>query len=406
MKTSRKRMNRLRLLTGLLFIVGSAWAQPRLSPAAQVSLLTAGPGDELYSVFGHTALRVTDPMQGIDRIYGYGGFNFNTDNFYVKFLRGTLPYWLTIDNPYDFLYAYQAENRTLREQLLNLSPAQKQRIFGLLEENYKPENREYSYKFYYDNCATRPYDMIVKAGGDSLQLDPAQSAKLSRKSYRQWMNDYLGEKPWARFGMNLAVGRPADHVATAREAMYLPDNVFAQIESAKIRQASGQLLPLVARAQTLYQQNKPFKETPPLYALPEFLFLLLLILVAALTYRQYTLGLHGFWLDRLLFGVAGLSGWILFLLWVATDHGVTAWNPALLWLFPLHVPLIYWVTRPKNQRYLGVYFRTTAVLLTIGFFLSQVPGPADTLLIAMLYIRAFYQASFKPKTQAVSTTTA
>ncbi len=393
------------LLCWLLMAAQVANAQFRLSPSAQVSLITVAPGEELYSSFGHLGLRVYDPLLGLDRLYGYGTFDFRADNFYLKFIRGTLPYQLSVNALYDEMYGWQIENRTVREQILNLNASQKQRLLDGLEENYKPENRTYQYKFYYDNCATRPPGRIIQTCGDSLRFNPAKDAELSKKSYREWMNDYLGEKPWARFGMNLAVGRPADHVATATEAMYLPNNVHDRMAAATILQPNGQTRPLVAREQVLYQTRNVIKQTPPLWAIPEFFFLAVLVLVGYLTYRHYQNGVRGLGLDRLLFGISGLAGWILFLLWVGTNHGVTAWNPALLWLFPLHFPMIYWVTRPKNQQYLGVYFRVVGVLLALGFLFSKVPGPADGMFIITLYIRAFYQARFKQKTELQSITT-
>lgn len=403
-----KTMNSFRWLVAcglLLLTVSGANAQYRLLPSAQVSLITVAPGEELYSSFGHLGLRVYDPSTGLDRLYGYGTFDFRTDNFYLKFIRGTLPYQLSVIPLYDELYGWQMENRTVREQILNLSPSQKQRLFDGLEENYKPENRTYAYKFYYDNCATRPPGRIMQICGDSLRFNPAKDAELSKKSYREWMNDYLGEKPWARFGMNLAVGRPADHVTTAAESMYLPNNVHDRLSAATLLQPNGQTIPLIAREQPLFQAQNVIKQTPPLWAIPEFFFLVVLIAVSYLTYRHYQTGVRGLGLDRLLFGISGLAGWILFLLWVATDHGVTAWNPAVLWLFSLHFPLIYWVTRPQNQRHLGLYFRVVGVLLALGFLFSKVPGPADGMFIITLYVRAFYQARFKPKPKIQSVTT-
>ena len=158
------------LLFCLSFIIHHSSFSQALSPSAQASLMTFGPGEDLYSVFGHTGIRIKDLGLGFDRVYGYGQFDFRTDNFYVKFLRGTLPYQIGVNDMYSILYAYQAENRTIREQTLNLSPAQKQRLFQALETNLLPENREYQYKFYYDNCATRPRDMLVNACGDSLTV--------------------------------------------------------------------------------------------------------------------------------------------------------------------------------------------------------------------------------------------
>ncbi|MBO0939591.1 DUF4105 domain-containing protein [Fibrella sp. HMF5335] len=379
-----------------LFIFHSSEAQV-LSPAARVSLITYGPGqDDISSVFGHTEIRIVDPMMGLDRDYSYGGFDYNADSFVLKFLRGTLPYRISSHQIGQVAWYYQQNNRSIREQTLSLSGPQKQRLYEALETNLLPQNREYRYKFYYDNCSTRPRDMISAAMGDSLVWAP--TVKQPTKSYRAWMNDYLGAKPWERLGMNLAIGRPADKITTGWEAMYLPNNVFNELTRAQVRTANGKLLPVVTQTQTLFEGQSVFKDTLPIVVYPDFVFLVLFALVAFLTWQQWNsnrLGLvsKGRWLDRLLFGFAGIWGWFLFLLWFATDHGVTTWNSTLLWLMPLHIPGVFWATSTNRHPYqAGMYFRITAVLLFVSLFLSPAPGFADELFIGTLLVRALYRS--------------
>ncbi|GAB3511872.1 DUF4105 domain-containing protein [Spirosoma knui] len=358
----------------------------QLSPSAQISLLTVGPGEELYSVFGHTAIRIYDPSQNMDVTYGWGGFRFSEDNFYVKFLRGTLPYYIDGYDMYPFLYAYQADNRTVREQLLNLTSAQKNRLWSQIQENYRPENRTYQYKFFYDNCATRPRDVIARACGDSLNV-PTRLKKTG-KSYRDWMNDHLGEKPWAKLGMNLAIGQPADEQTDGWHAMYLPGNVHDQMAQAMLRSPTGQIRPLVTRDQALYTATTTIRQQIPFFFDPNVVFTILGVVVVLVTVRRYQQGRVDRWLDRLLFGVSGFLGWFLFLLWVGTDHGVTAWNPTLLYLMPLHLPLIYWATgRNSTSRRRTTYFGLTAVLILLGMILSNVPGGVDVVYPLMLLVR-------------------
>jgi len=377
------------VLTGLWVLNGLGPIEARgqtLTPAARISLITVSPGSELYSSFGHTAIRVYDPGVGQERIFGWGTFDFRTDNFYVKFLRGTLPYTISVTDIYAMMYEYQIEHRTLREQVLNLSAAQRQQLFNLLMENYQPENRTYQYKFYYDNCATRPRDKIAQVCGDSLTV-PTRT-RSTGKSYRDWMNDYLGEKPWAQLGMNLALGTPADVITTGWQAMYLPDQVHDQLARSTVRQANGQVVPLVASDTTLYQAPKTVKKEVPFIFDPNVVFTFLAIGLTFFTIRRYQRGRVDRWLDRLLFGTAGVLGWFLFLLWVGTDHGVTAWNPTLLWLMPLHMPLIYWATGlGTTARRRSVYFGLTAVLILVGMVVSKVPGGVDILFPLALLIR-------------------
>ena len=350
-------------------------------------------------MFGHTEIRVNDPVTGIDRNYSYGGFDYAADYFVLKFLRGTLPYTLSTHTLYEAIPYYQHYNRSIREQELNLSAPQRQRLFSALEENALPQNRLYRYKFFYDNCSTRPRDMITAAMGDSLVWAP--TVKQPTKSYRAWMNDHLGAKPWERLGMNLAIGRPADKITTGWEAMYLPNNVFDELMRAQVHTANGRLLPVVTQTQTLFEGQSIFKDTLPIVIYPDFVFLVLFALVAFLTWQQWNsnrLGLvsKGRWPDRLLFGFAGIWGWFLLLLWFATDHGVTTWNSTLLWLMPLHIPGVFWATSVKRHPYqAGMYFRITAALLFISLFLSPAPGFADELFIGMLLVRALYRSWVK-----------
>ena len=385
---SKPMVNRFLILLSIycsLATVHPSWAQ-NYSPSSRVSLLTFGPGEDLYSVFGHTAIRIYDPTQNIDRTFGWGGFRFAENNFYVKFLRGTLPYYIDAYDMSLMMYAYQAENRTIREQVLNLSPAQKQQLFSVLATNMLPENQTYQYKFFYDNCATRPRDVLTRACGDSLTM--LSRSRMTGKSYRDWMNDYLGEKPWAKVGMNLAIGQPADEQTDGWHAMYLPDNVHDQMGHATLRQADGKVVPLVIADQTLFKAARTFPQELPLLFDPNVVFAILAVVITLVTIRRYTFGHVDRWLDRLLFGISGFLGWFLFLLWVATDHGVTAWNPTLLYLMPLHLPLIYWATNGNaTARRRTMYFGITAGLTILGMILSKVPGGVDVLFPMTLLVR-------------------
>ena len=158
-----------------------------LSPTGKISLLTVSPGEELYSAFGHSALWVYDYERGIDRVYNYGTFDFRTKGFYLKFVQGTLPYTLSVSSSYNILKGSRQSNRSVIEQELNLSSTQKEKLFLFLETNYLPENRQYLYKFFYDNCSTRLRDALVAACGDSLVYSN-QPILGKAKSYRQLMN--------------------------------------------------------------------------------------------------------------------------------------------------------------------------------------------------------------------------
>jgi hypothetical protein len=148
----------------ILFLVTTYQAiaqKQQLSDQAVISLITADPGEELYSLFGHSAIRVKDTVNNQDLVFNYGTFNFNTPNFYMKFTRGKLLYMLSIQQFDRFKRSYEYEKRDLKEQILNLTQDQKQAIFQFLLWNYQPENRYYKYDFFFDNCATRIRDVFI-----------------------------------------------------------------------------------------------------------------------------------------------------------------------------------------------------------------------------------------------------
>ncbi|WP_310586060.1 lipoprotein N-acyltransferase Lnb domain-containing protein [Telluribacter humicola] len=378
----------LSLVVGVLGLGNHHSFSQQLSPAARVSLITYGPGDDdISSAFGHTEIRIVDPIFGIDQNYSYGGFNYRADWFILKFIQGTLLYYIDIHNINRVAYYYQQANRSIQEQALNLSPSQRQQLFAALEENYLPQNRYYRYKFYYDNCATRPRDMIAQACGDSLTI-PSRS-RMTGKSYRDWMNDYLTGKPWYQLGMNLALGYPSDEQTDGWQAMYLPDQLSDQLRHATIRQANGQVVPLVQSEPTLFAAEKVVRQPVPFVAEPDVVFTLLSILVIGFTIGRYLRGRRvDRWLDWLLFGVSGFVGWFLVVLWLIRDDGVTAWNPTLLYLLPLHVPLVYWATgTTTTSKGRATYFGITAGFILLGMYLSNIPGWFDVVYPLMLLVR-------------------
>jgi len=362
------------------FSINNSVSAQSLSLQAKVSLLTMAPGEELYTSFGHTAFWIQDPAMGIDRVYNYGTFDFRTGNFYWKFIRGTLPYQLSA---YPFQYAIgeaQADNRSLKEQVLNLSPEQKQRLYDLLETNYLPENRQYFYKFYYDNCATRPRDILKAAVGNGFAWTPV--AEIEGKSYRAWMNKYLDYQPFARLGMNIAIGQPANEIASFEGAMYLPDNLMAAVAKAK---NVGQ--PLVSGT------NQLFVAQPEVHGLTAgwlqvLLFALAGSVIAWLRYRHRQ---APFWLDKVLFVAAGTVGLLLLFLWFGTDHGVPDWNASLLIYSPTHLAVAFLLRKPSHFRWLFWYCVIFSLLGITGFVLTA--PESHTFLVDVVLIYRLIQLS-------------
>jgi hypothetical protein len=343
---------------------GFAQLPRHLSEKAQISLLTIYPGKELYATFGHSAIRVVDPEYQIDRLYNYDTFDFEEPGFYLKFARGQLDYFLSAYS-YEFAeYLYREERRPIIEQVLNLSLPMKDKIFRFLEWNYLPENRGYRYDFFFDNCATRIRDVFIKNLGDSLQLYLNDERQLS---FRQYIDLYLDNHPFSDFGMDLGLGTEADRIATAWEAMFLPDYLYESF-SGGIITIDGQKMPFVAQMDTLLWVERA---DAPSFAFPwaDIIIWGLLVLVASVTVFSYrkkgnpSLKYRG--IDTVLFGVTGLAGIMILFLWFGTDHKVTPDNWNLLWAWPMHVIIFFFLFSTKKRSWLFWYFAANSAVMLI-----------------------------------------
>lgn len=215
------------IITIILFCLSWTIPAQTLSPTATVELLTCGPGEELYARYGHTAIRINDPEQGIDWTFNYGLFDFNTEGFYLKFIQGYTYYLLGAEPTESFMAQYRYEQRPVYSQTLRLSPEQKDALWYALLLNYQPENRTYLYNFVFDNCATRPYHLIRQAIGDSLQSDyPGWCGQ----SYRTYLSHYTGPWSWADFGINLLFGPKADQPMNDQQRLFLPEELMKWME--------------------------------------------------------------------------------------------------------------------------------------------------------------------------------
>jgi hypothetical protein len=240
----------------------------------------------------------------------------------------------------EFNYNAQYEKRGMIAQKLQLDSLQKNAIFQALETNLLPENREYAYKFFYDNCSTRIRDMIENAAPGKYRW--SQNPSLEGKSYRDWMNKYLATNSWVTLGMNLALGIPSNVKANASQACYLPDNLAAATNL-----ANG----LSANPVSLFD-GEIAPETGFDFSGPYVILGMLSLLIGFLSYKNA----FPYAADVTLFSLIGMLAWFVFFLGTATNHEVMAWNPASLMLFPLNFPLVIWFARNpmKWKRYLQV----------------------------------------------------
>lgn len=363
-------------------------AEIGLTSASQIRIITCGPYQgELYSAFGHSAIRVTDSAQGIDAIFNYGVFNFNQPHFYLNFARGYLNYRLAVE-PYDlFLQQYIDENRFVHEQILNLDLGERQQLFNFLQWNARPENMHYNYDYFYDNCAIRIRDALKRNFGDRLQFDG--SYIQNHKTIRQLCDSYLQQQPWGALGIDICLGLPMDTTANSYMYMFLPDYIEQGFNHATII-SNGGIKPLVK--QTIIT-NKEIPQPAETELFTPFVVTVLLLLFGLwLTYRGYKHGKSHRWFDIIIFSITGLLGWLLFLLWIATDHHAAAQNFNLLWAIPFHFPVALFLIRKKKTAFIRWYFGITGIicliLLVTWAFLPQHLHYALAPWVILLLVRA------------------
>ena len=356
------------LFFSLSVVTMQAQEPKRVIPdSIRISLLTCASGEEIYSLFGHTAIRYENYTRGIDAVFNYGIFNFNAPNFILRFALGETDYQLGVTDYERFAAEYYYLERDVWQQELNLTVQEKEKLIMLLEENYRPENRVYRYNFFYDNCATRPRDKIEEsiAGKVIYPVEPQDGSR----TFREIVHQYCKGHPWARFGIDLCIGSEADRPITQRQMMFAPFYLMDAFAGAQITGDSIQR-PLVTDSELIVdatpEEDESFWIPTPLQSA-----LLLFILTAAATIygiRRRT-GLWG--VDLILFGTAGIAGCILAFLALFSEHPAVSSNFLLFVFHPgqlLFLPyIIYCVRKGKKCWYL------TLKLIILTFFIVLFP---------------------------------
>lgn len=359
-----------------------------LSDKAEVSVLTVGPGTDLNDAFGHSAFRIKDPSTRLDVVYGYGEYDFDAPNFYLKFAQGKLNYLMSKDSFYRFYQVYIYYNRTVREQVLNLSLQEKQNVYNYLIENYKPKNRKYLYDFFFDNCATRIKDVSQIALNNKITFNTPETYQLS--SFRTLIQENLNRNTWGSLGVDLALGSVIDKNATAEEHMFLPKNIYSFFAEATLNDGKT---PLVKSSRVILTQ-KPVKSSDMFFSSPLFIFGLIALGILFITFKDFKNRKQSKWLDTTLFAFTGLIGVVILLLWFATDHKGTHQNYNLLWAFALNLITIGQLFKQKVKLWFIKYLKLLLILLcllTLHWIIGiQVFAIGFIPLLLALFIRYLY----------------
>ena len=358
-----------------------------LSDSATLSLITCSPGPQIYALFGHTAIRLVDPARGLDIVFNYGMFNFNKPNFYLKFIQGATDYELGAYETKYFLPEYRERNSSVTEQMLNLTTVEKQQLADALFVNYQPENREYRYNFVYDNCSTRPRDKILSVIKDKVVYDYVSEPQ----TFRNWVGTYTGENTWAKFGIDMLLGREADELSTRWSSMFLPEVLCREFGAVKIIAHDGTTRSLVNAEKIIVPRQDSIVKTNFLQ-LPITVTLTVLLLGVFLIFYEKRRKKYYKIIDSVLLIVSGLAGVIIFYLMFFSVHPLVHSNFNLLWCNPLNILVGLFLCNTKLRSVIN-YFQLANVLLFFGallvFVLSvQALNVAFIPLIVLLLVRS------------------
>ncbi len=385
-------MRRIVLIFALLLLPFAGQAQEQgqrpLSDSAFASVLTCGAGDEFYTSFGHTAIRVCDTARGLDMVYNYGTFDFDTPHFYWTFARGKLNYCLSRSSFEDFMLEYRYEGRAVWEQRLRLSEQEVNNLYLMLETNYLPEYRYYMYDFFRDNCATRVRDMVRDClCHDRLSPECRRDTNLSYRNILYQSTE--GTLLWWRLAIDMALGVRCDQRCSNYEYMFSPLKMMEQFDTLT-RVGSGE--PVAEHAVTLLQETR---QQPSRSLSPTLVFWVLFVMVLCLTLMEWRKGWSLGWMDRVLFIVVSLLSLLALFLWFCTDHYCTKINLNVLWASPL---FIYFAIMLRRSNRWVVVAQLVMLLAAMVMTLAPLPQQLNAALLPislLLAVRLIAQLKVK-----------
>ncbi len=353
----------------------------------QISVMTCGTGQELYSSYGHSAIRVVDPCKGTDSVYNYGGFNFAEPDFYMKFTRGKLKYYLFAETMESFLGQYVYEGRSVIEQRVQLNEKDAQAVQQFLRENLKEANRYYRYDFLFDNCSTRIRDLFQQLFQNRLRYLPFMASDSIR--FRTLLNHYERNLHWERVGINLLMSHVVDQKMSSYQSMFLPDYLLKGLAVATL---DGHAL--IADTKTILVSTQTDSKA---LNQPLWIFWSLFVGITFLSLSK-KMRVALIYIDVLLFLVIGLLGCLMMFMWFGTEHQVCERNLNLLWAFPLHIVFAFLIARQSAQ--VPQYAKYASWLLMAGvafsFFADQKYFGEIIPLILLLFFRLnHYSKSLK-----------
>lgn len=359
-------MNKVKHWIFLVFLFVCTAINAQRSDSLRFSLLTCAPGQVVYELFGHTAIRYQNFTRNQDYVFNYGMFDFDTPNFAYRFAKGQADYQLGINSFEGFRRSYAYRRSSVYEQELNLTTVEKQKLQQLLFVNYQPENRVYRYNYFYNNCTTCARDQIEKAIQGRVVYPEGEHGK----SFRGIIHQYTAACPWDRLGIDLLLGAEADEEIDSRLQMFAPFYMRDFASKAFIEATDGSKRPLVSR-ETMVVEVEPRTIEPGFFLSPmtcAILFLLVNLLVAYLQITKHCV--YWGW-DVLLYGAQGMAGCVITFLFFFSTHPTVGSNWMLAVLHPLALFFIPWTFFRRKKGVKDYFSMVNTVYLT--FFMISIP---------------------------------
>ncbi len=349
------------------------------------SLLTCTPGTSSSTIYGHSAIRVQDPVSGMDLVYNYGTYNFAEPNFLWKFLKGKLNYSLAISSYNSFYRSYAAYRRGIIEQEFILTPEQAQQLNAFLTDNYKPKNRTYLYDFLEDNCATRVRDIFNQPQYifDNKPVD---------KTWRDELHRMNGQARWMSYGIDLILGSRCDRKITLEQEMFLPDKLSEHIRSYHNINTGEALTTLPVTILKAAEEDRTTLEKIAYHASPIVVYtiILLIYIFTFLKARNKEKFINIF--STIFYLIIGIGGLIIAFMWFGTDHIWTKMNWNILWMNPLFIIAAFMPKRKARFYFTGILSIIAALAPIVMAFIPQYFSPANGIIITiMMFILLSYK---------------
>ena len=355
-----------------------------------ISLITCDPGNEIYSHFGHSALRIRNINKKVDLIVNWGLFSFSDGQFQFgyDFAKGRLKYKMGFQLMDDFIYEYKESKRGVREQILNINNNIKKNLLEKINENYKPENREYRYEFFYDNCSSRIRDIISATLDNQLKL--AKSLDANKYSFRDIIHQHLENEPWLELGIDLVLGKRIDVIVDNKNLMFLPKYMEEIFDKSSLKNNGLENKLILRKKEIIISQPKEEK----ISNITKYSWAIFVLTILLLIFKREKI--FNYW-SIINFSIFGILGLLLIFMWFGTDHQATKFNLNLLWASPFNLLLIYFIISKKWNftSYWYLIISLSLIFTTILFWFTLTQEFNDFVKPLILQLGLIYYYYFK-----------